>query len=641
MPGTGPMRLKRNFLIRFWFLAALIFPVLMQAERGEDPDPQLPENYTLTQLSNGFHVLVIQDTSLPLVHLSLVLNYGTLYDPVTQKGLARLLAESLLSSSSAYPEPTIYEEELNAIGAVISRKIETEWSSWNLSCTSDQLKNGLDRLYEGIFLPGLSPYETKPVRRRIERQFEQLESSPFFHFRQKMEMAVWGNFFTRKDLYGSFLTLREVGSGHLEKTFSSVFHKGDALLIIAGNCKPEVALRNAEVHFGGIVLTSSASLSSSPFENFKKEPGSRFVMENEYANLPALAFSWPILEPGVSEKSTENLDGSQAFLAAGLLRCIIEEDSNGLRNRLLSKGSALKVNTEYDPGKLFSAFKLEILANPDSLPWVWEISLGWLEKIGKGGSISAKAFENAKRQLVFDYRYEKERLTDRVAMAGRAWVIGNWISISRFEESVNSLSLEQFDQILTIWLGSNRLSGGILCNSQVRQFWDLDELISTEILVSSNEEKKPIYEGKEGKMNSDTGGKTDPGSDQEIAQDKLSNLLRSQRIYFELNSFTPDQASAKALLQVAALMGEYPQLRIYIDGHTDTTGDADYNLRLSKQRAEAIKNFLIRAHKIDPERMETRGFGETQPEFPENTAEMLSKNRRVVIQAIQMEGGVQ
>ena len=70
--------------------------------------------------------------------------------------------------------------------------------------------------------------------------------------------------------------------------------------------------------------------------------------------------------------------------------------------------------------------------------------------------------------------------------------------------------------------------------------------------------------------------------------------------------------------------------RFQIAGHTDNTGSKDANLKLSRERAEAVKTFLVKFYGISPERLVARGYGETQPVASNETEEGRAMNRRVV-----------
>jgi len=80
--------------------------------------------------------------------------------------------------------------------------------------------------------------------------------------------------------------------------------------------------------------------------------------------------------------------------------------------------------------------------------------------------------------------------------------------------------------------------------------------------------------------------------------------------------------------EIASVMNSRPNLKVLIEGHTDSQGDADYNQNLSNQRANAVMNYLINAG-VDPFRLRAVGKGESEPVATNDTAEGRAKNRRI------------
>ncbi len=100
-------------------------------------------------------------------------------------------------------------------------------------------------------------------------------------------------------------------------------------------------------------------------------------------------------------------------------------------------------------------------------------------------------------------------------------------------------------------------------------------------------------------------------------------------ILFDVNSEKIKPESYGVLKDIAAVLGENAGVKVKIIGHTDADGkDAD-NLMLSKNRAASVKNALANEFKIDAERMETDGKGESQPADKNDTPEGKANNRRV------------
>jgi len=105
--------------------------------------------------------------------------------------------------------------------------------------------------------------------------------------------------------------------------------------------------------------------------------------------------------------------------------------------------------------------------------------------------------------------------------------------------------------------------------------------------------------------------------------------VATQGIYFAVNSDVIRPESTGTLNEIGTMLRSHPELRLSIEGHTDSDGDDAYNLDLSQRRAEAVKNHLVRAFDIDAGRLEPEGLGETKPAAENTTPEGKQQNRRV------------
>src|SRR5688572_29077394 len=133
---------------------------------------------------------------------------------------------------------------------------------------------------------------------------------------------------------------------------------------------------------------------------------------------------------------------------------------------------------------------------------------------------------------------------------------------------------------------------------------------------------------------------TDPGSGALIGTppsepDFNARLVSvGDRVHFELDRYdlTPDAQAT--LRQQAALLQNYPQFVVTIEGHADERGTREYNLALGERRADAVRNYLT-ALGISPDRVAVISYGKERPECPAADEQCWSQNRRGVTVASQ------
>lgn len=100
-------------------------------------------------------------------------------------------------------------------------------------------------------------------------------------------------------------------------------------------------------------------------------------------------------------------------------------------------------------------------------------------------------------------------------------------------------------------------------------------------------------------------------------------------VLFDSGRFDLKPAATESLRAVAAVLEKHPTAPVSIEGHTDSTGTPAANLKLSENRANAVRQWLVENAGVDPGRLETRGHGDTAPVASNDTAEGRQKNRRV------------
>ncbi|MET0210104.1 MAG: OmpA family protein [Burkholderiaceae bacterium] len=117
------------------------------------------------------------------------------------------------------------------------------------------------------------------------------------------------------------------------------------------------------------------------------------------------------------------------------------------------------------------------------------------------------------------------------------------------------------------------------------------------------------------------------------AEDWAAKLAKDCRlplygVFFDFNKATIKPESDAVLARVAKILGAKPVYAVEVQGHTDNVGGDDYNVKLSNERAGAVKAWLA-SHNVDGAKLTAKGYGKAQPVADNATDAGRAKNRRV------------
>jgi outer membrane protein OmpA-like peptidoglycan-associated protein len=101
-------------------------------------------------------------------------------------------------------------------------------------------------------------------------------------------------------------------------------------------------------------------------------------------------------------------------------------------------------------------------------------------------------------------------------------------------------------------------------------------------------------------------------------------------VLFETGKYALSQDAQLKLAKLSGIIQAHPGLNLAIEGHTDTTGSADFNMKLSQQRADTVREFLV-SQGLSPDTITAKGMGEDNPVADNSTAAGRKQNRRVEI----------
>lgn len=150
--------------------------------------------------------------------------------------------------------------------------------------------------------------------------------------------------------------------------------------------------------------------------------------------------------------------------------------------------------------------------------------------------------------------------------------------------------------------------------------------------INSSLEEKLIqqYEEESSISTPPTPTKKENNSTLSICKDRLKDILSKNKIYFYNNSTKIKKRSYPILDKIIDISKDCRDTKIVIAGYTDSSGSKRNNLKVSRKRANSVKEYFIKKG-IKRDRLEAVGYGEANPIASNKTAKGREKNRRIEI----------
>lgn len=116
---------------------------------------------------------------------------------------------------------------------------------------------------------------------------------------------------------------------------------------------------------------------------------------------------------------------------------------------------------------------------------------------------------------------------------------------------------------------------------------------------------------------------------------KVGEKVVMKNVFFDIDSYVLKPQSKIELDRLVKLLKDNPTIRIEISGHTDNTGKADHNLKLSESRAKAVADYLLR-NGVKTESITSKGYGASQPMASNDTEDGRAQNRRTEFKVLKI-----
>lgn len=577
-----------------WIFALLLaFPVcslFAQPDSTAIDSTQIAKHLYLKTCAQGIQVMVLEDTTLPLVRIQLTARAGTDRQKKATEGIVHL-QEALFFKAQLRGDTTA-ADLMREAGILMQVSNGIDYSGYKLSIGDGDWQSAMEKLVPCLRLPTYGSQELEQVRSRIAKTFQEAETNPLYYLDQEMNQALWSDQSPRKNGLGQYEIIYRATLEELTRFHDQYYYPENCLLAVTGSVNHEEVFAKVDTLFEFWEAMGGPPAPTTPFPDPEEKP--YFFVENELVNLPLLQGGW---------KAASLQEDSQGALAGEILANLLNRSGGKFQEAMVGSGFAVQALWSFDPTAPSAPLELSIIPDPRRIDKCMDQLHKEVDRLCRPNYFTTEEVTTANQRLTYDWRYRREISTNYLAWLSGKWASGNLASSIERPTTLEAIELAQLKQFIDRYIKNQPLVMGMLVSSYDKEGLALESVFTNPQLAPDTIPTGP----------------PPPPFD-----------LAEFRINFIANSMTPDFESRIRLSGLATKMKAHPEACLYVDGHTDSYGSPVANQKLSQKRADAIVEYLTKFHKLPVSRFVARGLGESQPEVKERTEKDRAQNRRVV-----------
>ncbi|MEZ5013902.1 MAG: pitrilysin family protein [Chitinophagales bacterium] len=325
----------------------------------------LPSNFFMKTLPNGLQMLVIEDKTVPLATIEIVVKNGSYTEDSAFNGLSHMYEHMFFKANKDIPSQEGFLKRIQELGIVFNGTTSNERVNYFVTLSNEKLQEGLTFMNSAIRYPLFLEQEMKNENPVVDGEFQRNESNPVFFLFDDMNRYMWKDNYYRKNPIGLHDVILSCTPEKMRTIQAKYYYPNNALLAIAGDVDHEDVFKRVAAIFGDWQPADFDPFAKWPIPEMQPLQGvTNFVTINDNAQVPIFII-------GFHGPDTRN--DLKATYAADVFSYILQQANCKLQKDLVESGLAYQVNVSYQTCKYTGPIQIVLVPNPMKVQEAWNV----------------------------------------------------------------------------------------------------------------------------------------------------------------------------------------------------------------------------------------------------------------------------
>lgn len=445
----------KKLLFSMMILAMSLAPAMA----NPTPD-ELPENFHMTTLKNGLQVLVIEDNSVPLATIELVVRNGAYTESPEYDGLSHLYEHMFFKANKVLSSQEQFMARVNELGISFNGTTSNERVNYFVTLSNRNLGEGLQFMNDAIRYPLFLESEMEAENPVVDAEFQRNESSPMFFLYKDLQHHLWGDLYSRKNTIGDHDIIMTATPEKMRTIQEKYYYPNNTMLVVAGDVDYKDVFKQAKKIYGDWEASDFDPFEKYPIPEFEPlEQDEYFVTLNENAQLP-------IIMMGYHGPDTRN--DIDATYAADVFSYVLGQASSKLQQDLVNTGLALQVQVGYQTCKFTGPITITLVPTPGKTREAMAVLEEHIAQWSSDDYFTDDQIETAKNLLAIDDAYGKEKTSEFVHTVTYWWAVADIQYYTNYVENLKKVTREDIKRYVETYIvGKPRVTGILLNEDQL------------------------------------------------------------------------------------------------------------------------------------------------------------------------------
>ncbi|HVZ40697.1 MAG TPA: pitrilysin family protein [Candidatus Kapabacteria bacterium] len=425
------MRLQTKRPLGAMSLLALLLVAVAPGSAWSQTKPGSP--YKTMTMDNGLQVVVIENSTVPLVTIDIAVRNGSFTEPDEFAGLSHLYEHMFFKANAALPSQEQFMKRVRELGIVFNGYTSQEVVTYFFTMPSRNLESGMKFMSDAIKNPLFKPEELVKEREVVLGEFDRNEAQPAFVLNYALDSALWMPLVSRKQPLGQRPVIKTATVEKMKMIEDIYYVPNNSALIVSGDVKAEQIFDLARKYY------SDWKRGNAPFPTHNPPAfgalQSRLVMRD--AHVPDIDLRMHFRGPSIGREDDDAYAGA-------LLSTLLNLQTSRFYHNLVDSGVVTSAGGGYNPSMNVGPISLFMRTSKEKARRALDMAKAELKAMAKPGYFTSEDFTTARHIASDESIFEQDNpMNFAISTTARWWSMASLDYHLAWADHINKVTPEQ------------------------------------------------------------------------------------------------------------------------------------------------------------------------------------------------------